>query len=135
MLQNISWAVALAVIGAVGGCSQGPPVGIVSGEATLDGKPIPKGHIEFSPIDGQGQTGGVMIQDGKFSGPVPVANMRVKIHSPKPSGKKYKAYDTPESPWEEDVVEGLPAKYNEKSDMTLDVKRGKQEVKYELKSK
>jgi hypothetical protein len=61
--------------------------------------------------------------------------MRVKIHSTKPSGKKYKAYDTPESPWEEDVMEALPAKYNEKSDITLDVKRGRQTVNYELQSK
>ena len=137
MLRNHSWAVAAlaAASFALGGCSQGPAVGTVTGEVTLDGQPVKKGHLEFTPVDGQGQTGGIMITDGKFSGPIPVAKMRVKIHSPKPSGKKYKAYDTPESPWEEEVMEGLPAKYNDKSDITLDVKRGRQEVKYELKSK
>jgi hypothetical protein len=137
MLRIFSWTFAplAAAVLAISGCSQGPATGTVTGEVTLDGKPLPKGHLEFTPLDGEGQTGGIMIAEGKFSGPIPVAKMRVKIHAPKPSGKKYKAYDTPDSPWEEDVVEALPARYNDQSDMTLDVKRGSQTVKYELKSK
>jgi hypothetical protein len=136
MLRKICWVGSLFCMAAVVfACSQGPATGIVSGDVTLDGQPLLKGHIAFTPLDGQGQTGGVFIENGKFSGPVPVAKMRVKIHSTKPSGKKYKAYDTPESPWEEDVMEALPAKYNEKSDITLDVKRGRQTVNYELQSK
>jgi hypothetical protein len=116
------------------GCSQGPATGTVNGEVTLDGKPLPTGHLQFVPLDGQGQTGGTLIADGKFSAQVPVAKMKVEIHANKVIGKR-KAYDTPESPWEEEVAELLPPKYNFKSDLTLDVKRGKQEVKYDLKSK
>ena len=115
------------------GCSQGPAVGTVTGEVTFDGQPVKKGHIEFTPLDGQGQTGGVMIDEGKFSGEVPVAQMRVQIHGQKVVKGTYQAY--PGAPLEDDVVEMLPAKYHSKSDITLDVKRGKQEVKYDLKSK
>ena len=114
-------------------CSQGPATGLVTGEVTLDGKPLEKGHLEFIPVDGQGQTGGMQIAGGKFSGPIPVAKMRVKIHAPKVVKGTYQAY--PGAPLEDDVVEALPARYHEKSDITLDVKRGKQEVKYELQSK
>jgi hypothetical protein len=135
MLRKSCWIGLLFCVVLVVACSQGPSTGTVSGAVTLDGQPLSKGHIDFTPLDGQGQTGGVMIENGKFSGPVPVAKMRVKIHATKPSGKKYKAYDTPDSPWEEDVVEALPAKYNEKSDITLDVKRGRQTVNYDLQSK
>ena len=116
------------------GCAQGPATGTVVGDVTLDGRPLSKGHLEFTPIDGQGQTGGALIADGKFSAKIPVAKMKVQIHATKVVGKR-KAYDTPESPWEEEVAEALPAKYNAKSELTLDVRRGVQDVKYELKSK
>jgi hypothetical protein len=115
------------------GCSQGPATGLVTGEVTLDGKPLEKGHLEFTPVDGQGQTGGIQIAGGKFSGPIPIAKMRVKIHAPRVVKGTYQAY--PGAPLEDDVVEALPARYHEKSDITLDVKRGKQEVKYDLQSK
>lgn len=117
------------------GCSDGGSVGTVRGEVTLDGQPLPKGHVEFIPIDGQAQTAGAMIVDGKFQAQIPVSKMRVKLHATKPSGKKYKAYDTPDTPWEDEMMEALPAKYNEKSDLQLEVKRGTQPVKYDLKSK
>jgi hypothetical protein len=129
------WALVLIAGGLVGtGCSQGPATGTVTGEVTLDGKPVSKGHLQFTPVDGQGQTGGAFIENGKFSAQIPVAKMKVAIHAPKVVGKR-KAYDTPESPWEDEVAEALPARYNINSDLTLDVKRGIQEVKYDLKSK
>jgi len=118
----------------LGGCTRGPATGTVNGEVTLDGQPLTKGHVEFSPIDGQGQTGGALIERGKFSAQIPVAKMKVALHSPKVVGKR-KAYDTPESPWEDEVAEALPARYHINSDLTLDVKSGVQAVKYELKSK
>jgi len=130
----VTWAVAAVATGLLGfGCSQGPATGTITGEITLDGKPLPKGHLEFTPIDGQGQTGGIMIEDGKFSGQVPVAKMRVQIHGQKVVKGAYQAY--PGAPLEDGVVELLPARYHEKSDITLDVKRGKQDVKYDLQSK
>jgi hypothetical protein len=118
----------------VAGCARGPATGKVNGEVTLDGQPLTKGHVEFSPLDGQGQTGGAIIANGQFSAEIPVAKMKVAIHSPKVVGKR-KAYDTPESPWEDEVAEALPPRYHINSDITLDVQPGTQAVRYDLKSK
>jgi len=117
------------------GCNQGPATGTVTGDVTFDGQPVKDGHVLFTPLDGNAQTGGGSIRDGKFTAEkVPVGKMKVELHGNKVVGKR-KAYDTPESPWEDDVAELLPSKYNFQSDLTLDVKRGSQDVKYELKSK
>jgi len=124
---------AIAVVQA--GCNQGPATGTVSGDVTLDGAPVKDGHVLFTPLDGNGQTGGGSIHDGKFKAEkVAVGKMKVELHGNKVVGKR-KAYDTPESPWEDEVAEMLPQKYNSKSELTLDVKQGSQDVKYELKSK
>jgi hypothetical protein len=117
------------------GCDKGPPVGTITGEVTFDGQPVKDGHVLLSPVDGVGQPGGATIRDGKFRAEkVPVNKMKVELHGNKVVGKR-KAYDTPESPWEDDIAELLPAKYNSKSDLTLEVKKGDQDVKYDLKSK
>ena|SRR5438045_909386 len=125
---------ALAIAMVQAGCNQGPATGTVTGDVTLDGQAVKDGHVLFTPLDGNGQTGGGAIHDGKFKAEVPVGKMKVELHGNKVVGKR-KAYDTPESPWEDDVAELLPPKYNFKSDLTLDVKKGSQDVKYELKSK
>jgi hypothetical protein len=133
-LQRAGWfcALALAVIWNCG-CSAGPAVGTVTGEVSYNGQPVKDGHISFTPVDGIGQTGGAAIVEGKFKAEqVPATKMKVEIHGNKVIGK-VKVYDTPESPLRDEVVELLPPKYNVNSDLTLDVKRGSQDVKYDLK--
>src|SRR5262245_49885191 len=117
------------------GCSRGPAMGTVNGEVTFDGQPLKQGSVLFKPVDGQSQTGGSPITDGKFSAQVPVTKMRVEINAPKVIGKHRVYEGDPNSPITEDVVEMLPTKYNAASELTLDVKAGSQDVKYELKSK
>ena len=129
----ITCAVLAALLGA--GCAKEPPTGMIAGEVTIDGQPLKDGRIQFTPLDGQSQPGGATVVDGKFTAKAPVAKMRVEINGNKPTGKKIKAYDTPESPLMDEIVELVPPKYNINSDLTLDVKPGNQEVKYELKSK
>jgi hypothetical protein len=131
------WHACVPLVGTLclaAGCSTGPAVGTVTGDVTFDGQPVKDGRIAFTPLDGQGSTSGAPIIDGKFKAVVPVAKMKVAINGNKVIGKR-KAYDTPESPWEDDVAELLPAKYHVNSELALDVKQGVQDVKYELKSK
>jgi hypothetical protein len=117
------------------GCSTGPSTGTVTGEVTLDDQPIKDGRLTFIPVDGQGPTGGALIKDGKFvASGVPATKMKVQINGNRVKGK-YKAFDTPESPWIDDVEEMVPQKFNFNSELTLDVKPGDQDVKYHLKSK
>lgn len=131
----VASVLALAISLLHAGCNQGPAVGTITGDVTFDGQPVKDGHILFTPLDGNGQTGGGPLREGKFKAEkVPVGKMKVELHGNKVIGKR-KAYDTPTSPWEDDVTELLPPKYNFKSELTLEVKRGSQDVKYDLKSK
>jgi hypothetical protein len=129
-----TFALHLGALCLAAGCSTGPAVGTINGDVTFDGQPVKDGRIAFTPLDGQASTGGAPIVNGKFTAVVPVAKMKVVINGNKVLGKR-KAYDTPESPWEDDIAELLPAKYHVNSDLTLEVKKGVQDVKYELKSK
>ena len=118
----------------VSACSRGPAQGTVNGEVTLDGQVLKKGNVNFEAVDGSSPTTGAMIEDGKFTAQVSVGQMKVMLHATKVVGKR-KAYDTPEAPWEDEVAEMPPGRYNLNSALKLDVKRGEQDVKYELKSK
>ena len=115
---------------AAAGCD-GSGLADVSGTVTVDGTPIEEGAITFYPVDGQGQTAGGPIKDGKYSVPVSVGKMKVSISYPRAIGKK-KLYNTPESP--EGIIwkEGLPGRYNEQSELTFEVKSGKNTKDWEL---
>jgi hypothetical protein len=118
-----------------GGCQKGPAIGTVEGEVTLDGQPLKDGRVLFTPVDGQGQTGGATITDGKFTAEMPVAKMTVAINANRVIGRKPVYEGDPKSPMMDVVEELIPQRYNVNTELTLDVKEGKQTVKYELKSK
>jgi len=114
-------------------CNHGPAVGKISGEVTLDGSPLKEGRILFTPVDGQSQTGGATITDGKFTADIPVAKMTVQINANEVIGKEPAYAGDPKSPMIDKVRELIPKRYNDQSELTLDVKPGSQTVKYEPK--
>lgn len=124
----------LAALLALSGCADGPPMGEVSGKVTLDGKPVETGTMKFEHVDGKTQTTGGPIKDGVYTARVPVGPMKVSISAPKVVGQK-PIYDTPNSPVMPITVEALPERYNEKTELRLDVKTGKNQQDYDLKSK
>ena len=115
------------------GCSD-PTVGTVSGTVTVDGSPVKLGSIAFFPVDGRSSTSGAEIVDGQYTATVAPGTARVEIHVPKVIGQR-KAYDTPDSPMMEIVGESLPAKYNDATELTLDVTPGEIRQDYELTTK
>ncbi len=124
----------VVVSAATSGCARGPAVGTVTGDVSFENQPVQDGYVSFTPVDGNSQTAGASIVDGKFQAEqVPATKMKVELHGNKKTGKKIKAYDTPESPVADEVVELIPPKYNVNSELTIDVKQGTQHVKYELK--
>jgi len=132
--NSIAAAIALCVLtGPLTGCNRGPTVGKVSGDVTFEGAPLKNGRILFTPIDGQSQPGGATITDGKFVAEVPVANMKVQINANQVIGKQPAYEGVPNSPMIDIVKELIPKRYNDQSELTLDVKPGPQAVKYELK--
>lgn len=125
-------AVFAAAVGLLIGCSGEGASGEVSGTVSYDGKPVEDGAINFVPVDGKSPTAGDVIKDGKYHAKkVPVGNMKVTISGSKVVGKK-KVYDTPDSPVMPVTQELLPAKYNDKSELTFEVKSGSNEKNWDL---
>jgi hypothetical protein len=115
------------------GCGGGS-MADVSGTVKIDGKPLEDGAIRFTPEDGKTQTAGGFIKGGQYSVKVPVSVMKVSISAPKVVGHK-KLYDTPDSETRPITAEALPARYNEQTELKLDVKSGTNQKDFELKSK
>ena len=92
------------------------------------------GSIAFFPVDGRSTTSGAEILDGQYTATVPLGASKVEIRVPKVTGQK-KLYDTPDSPIKEMMTESLPTKYNDATELTLDVTRGEIRQDYELTTK
>jgi hypothetical protein len=125
-------AVFTAAVGLIVGCAGDSDFSDVTGSVVYDGKPVEDGAITFLPTDGKSPTAGGTIKDGKYTATkVPVGNAKVTISGSKVVGKK-KVYDTKDSPEMPITQEMLPAKYNAKSELTLEVKRGTNEKNWDL---
>ena len=116
---------------AVPGC-QRDTTAELSGTIMVDGKPLEKGSIGFAPADGNGQTAGGEVMAGKYSVKVPIGLMKVEIRYPKVVGKK-KDYDAPGGKFYDLFDESLPAKYNDETQLTLEIKSGKNQKDWDLK--
>jgi len=106
----------------------------VSGAVTVDGKPLEVGSIQFTPVDGKTPVTGGAIQGGNYSVRVHVGTIKVSISAPKVVGQK-KVYDAPDSPVRPLTAESLPERYNEKSELKLEVKSGRNPKDWALESK
>lgn len=106
----------------------------LSGAVTIDGQPAKEGSIAFFPADGQSRTTGAKIVEGKYSAVVPIGKARIEIRVPKVVGQR-KLYDTPNSETQPLLQEMLPAKYNNETQLELDVGPGKNEKNFDLKTK
>ena len=118
---------------AVTGCGKSN-VGLVSGTITVDGSPAKSGSIAFFPVDRKSRTAGGEIRDGQYSAEVPLGKFTVEIRVPKVVGEK-KLYDTPDSPLQKILAESLPAKYNDQTELTLDVAPGENQKDFELSTR
>jgi hypothetical protein len=129
------WAAGLlTALALAAGCSSGPATGEVTGTVTVDGKtPAPGSSITFFPTDGKSPTAGSLIEDGKYTAKVPVGTAKVQIRVPRIVGRS----KTREGPGAgADILEeALPAKYNDNTQLTFDVKSGRNAKDWDLKSK
>ncbi len=124
----------LFVVFGLSGCGSDDSMAKVAGTVTLDGQPVEAGAILFVPVDGTAQTTGGEIKDGRYSVRVPPGAMKVSITAPKVIGKK-KIYPTPDSPEMPVTVEAIPGKYNEQTELTIEVTSGANEKKFDLQSR
>lgn len=118
---------------AVAGCGGGDGMAEVSGTVTVDGQPAKVGAITFIPIDGVGQTAGAQIVDGAYTARVAPGTCKVEVRVSKVVGER-KMYDATDAPVKQILTESLPPKYNDMSELSLEVKPGVNEKNYDLES-
>jgi hypothetical protein len=115
------------------GCNKSN-LGVVTGTISVDGTPAQRGSIAFFPVNGKSSTAGAEIRDGRYTAKVPLGGAKVEIRVPKVIGKK-KLYDKPDSPVRDLMAEMLPRKYNDETELKLDVHAGENVQDYELATK
>ena len=125
------FAVLFAALAA--GCGKSN-IGVVTGTVTVDGAPAKSGSIAYFPTNKKSSTAGSEIRDGSYTANVALGATKVEIRVPKVIGQK-KLYDTPDSPVKQVLAESLPAKYNDQTELTLDVQPGKNRQDYDLKTR
>jgi hypothetical protein len=143
--QRFALAPFLAALGLIAGCSGSRddlPREPVAGTVTMDGQPLAEGAIQFSPAagaEGRVTSATVPIENGQFSIPraeglVP-GSYKVSISAvPVPRDTRIKATfgKKKATPFKELI----PAKYNTKTILTGEIKRGGASgLKYDLQSK
>jgi hypothetical protein len=112
------------------GCAAGDGAAEVAGDVTLDGQPLTDGVIHFLPVDGKSRTASTFVRDGRFQTRVPLGQQRVEISCVKAQSlRPGQAADSATG------AEIVPAKYNTKSELSVEVSRGRNKVKFELQSK
>ena len=114
------------VLAGCGGGESKLPTTTVDGLVTLDGAPIPTGEIQFFPADGGHGPDSTTITDGVYSLPVTLGPKRVVILGYTPTGPVFDG-----KPGNEQVV---PARYNEKSELTAEVTADTGDLPFELQS-
>ena len=103
------------------GCE--PSLSTVSGNVTVDGKPLEKGAISYVPADAKGVPVTADVAGGKYELQVMAGKKFVQITAPVVI-KKEKQSDAPDAPYIEFTAESLPEKYNTKTELKFDVQPG-----------
>lgn len=130
----IPLALFLALAGLMG-CSGGSGRATVQGKVNYDGNPVDNGGIVFIPLGGGDNKATGQIVDGKYAldatrGPFP-GKHKVEIIWTKKTGKLIPTPGDPGNKTEE-TKQVIPAKYNTKSELTVDVTPGRNTFDFEL---
>jgi hypothetical protein len=129
-------AFAAGWLAACAGCG-GSNLANVSGIVTFDGKPIEHGAIVFEPADHAGPVAGGTIENGAYrlegKGGVSPGKKLVRIVASRPTGRKIEAgLPYPPGTMVDELKPFVPAAYNEKSTLTVDIPAGKVTKDFEL---
>ena len=132
LLAVCSFALLTASNGCSGSGSPDAGKSEVSGTVTIDGATPPVGTtISFDSKDGKLAGDTKPVDSGKYSIRVVAGAYKVSIRAPKDSKTK----DGKPSMNAEWFAEMLPDKFNNKTELTIDVASGKNEKNWDLKTK
>jgi len=130
-ISNLCWlAASLAFIPALG-CGANDGKSAVSGLVTVDGSPVSGGSISFTPVGGRGPSAGGMISEGRYQTRVVPGPVKVAISVPKVVGER-KLYKAANSPVQHVIEEALPPRYNEATELQIDVREDSSEHNFDL---
>ncbi len=126
----IALACTLSLVGLTGcgGAERSGHRAAVKGQVTLDGQPLAKGAIKFSPLEGtSGVVTGVPIEDGHFDLPEEIGAAvgwnRIEITAMKKTGKMVPDPFSPGTKVEMETS-AVAARFNTGSTLKLEVKPG-----------
>jgi hypothetical protein len=123
---------AAALLLALAGCGGGLERSVVTGKVTYKGKPLTKGQIRFI-IDNQPSAMG-QIENGTYRidhlGGVPVGKGKVEIDGFEETGKVI--FTGPSGEKAVEARQVLPAKYNTKTELTVEITKGENEKNFDL---
>src|SRR5438874_9840314 len=117
------------------GCGAGAGAS-VSGKVTLDGSPLDDATITFVPtVGGQRQAAWTTVKGGQYAiaakDGLGTGQFRVEIRALRATGEKA----NPNEPTMIPAREILPSRYNSKSELAVEIKRGDNTADFELKSR
>ncbi|MCA9194463.1 MAG: carboxypeptidase regulatory-like domain-containing protein [Planctomycetales bacterium] len=152
--------VLLSAFAFMAGCGDGgPSMGKVSGTVTLDGKPMPKLRVSFSPEGGGASAVGTTNSDGHYElvclnkKGAPIGLHKVSITTVREvsssttmgsstdasGGESYENQGAASSYSKADLKpnagEKVPARYNRDTELLEEVEAGDNEINFDLKSK
>ncbi|EDL58218.1 carboxypeptidase-like regulatory domain-containing protein [Gimesia maris] len=139
MLRFTSHSLAVILFAsAFTGCNsspEGPPLETVTGTVKLDGSPLPDASILFKDPSGENKSYFASVKEGDFSTEMQPGNWKVQITARRQS--KDKMVDNAEGTGKEPAMEQyLPAAYNEKSTLDINVSSGEENhFSFDLNSK
>jgi hypothetical protein len=108
----------------------------VAGSVLLKGKPVESGTIEFKYADGMTPPVITLIENGEFATRLSSGTTKVVISSTVKVGERAEYYGAEDSPIYEVTKEQIPAKYNTRSQLTLEVSdRPIEAILYDLKTR
>lgn len=135
--RRAAWPAGLLVaLAALAGCDSGPKTGEVTGTVTVDDQVPPDGSsITFIPTDGKSPSAGATLDKGKYTARVSVGPAKVEIRAPRSIKAAKARTEGPGPGGPANIEESLPARYNDKTELTFDVQSGRNEKNWDLKTK
>lgn len=123
-------AVLLAAL-CTAGCA--PATVTLSGTVTVNGQPLEKGIIDFAPLDTAPLSPSAEIVNGHYQLKLAPGKKQVSISAPVVTDRRPE-HPGPGALMIEITSESLPAKYNSKTELTLDVTAATKTKDWELKT-
>lgn len=124
----------LAILASVGCGVSSEPMEVVRGKVTIDGQPAKDGTISFVPAGQKYPTARGHIVEGQYEQSVLSGTYKVMISSQRVLGET-KIYNTPDSPTRKTTEEILPPRYNDQTELQIEVGTEPTEYNFDLSSR